>query len=154
MPDRLNDGSSRPPRLRPTHAMWGLIGLPRGGPEWSLEEKFRRAAEAGFEAVECWPDETNEAEIRRALDASGMRLGYGARGGDIDVLRRKVAHARQMGADYANCHAESPYDTDDPAIINGSCFFRNKSRYGLPGADTALRQHIRRYHYPPEHQSV
>jgi sugar phosphate isomerase/epimerase len=93
--------------------MWGLIGLPLGGPEWSLNEKFRRAADAGFEAVECWPDDTNEAEIRGALTASGLRLGYGARSGDIDALRRKVAHAKQMGADYVNCHAESPYDTDD-----------------------------------------
>lgn len=113
MPSRLNDGSTNPPRLRPTHAMWALIGLPRGGPEWSLDEKFRRVAEAGFEAVECWPDEKTGPEIRDTLDRHGLRLGYGARSGDIAEFQVKLRHAVSLGADYANCHVESPYQTDD-----------------------------------------
>jgi sugar phosphate isomerase/epimerase len=113
MPGRLNDGSQDAPRLRPTHALWALIGLPRGGTEWTMDEKFRRVKEAGFEAVECWPDAETAGEIRKTLDKHGLRLGYGARGGDIATIRAKVCHAKDMDADYVNCHMESPYMTDD-----------------------------------------
>ena len=104
MPGRLNDGSGAAPRLRTSHALWGLIGLPRGGDKWSMDEKFRRVKEAGFEAVECWPDAETEREIRDTLDRHGLRLGYGARGAEIGTVRDKVRHAKQMGADYVNCH--------------------------------------------------
>lgn len=119
MPARLNDGSGRPPRLRPTHAMWALIGLPRGGAEWSLDEKFRRVAEAGFEAVECWPDETNAREIRETLDRHGLGLGYGFRSDNIAAFREAVGKARDLGADYINGHAESPYMTSEQ--MTGLC---------------------------------
>jgi sugar phosphate isomerase/epimerase len=93
--------------------MWALIELPRGGPEWSLDEKFRRVAEAGFEAVECWPDEKTGPEIRDTLGRHGLRLGYGARSGNITGFEGKLKHAVSLGADYANCHVEGPYNTDD-----------------------------------------
>lgn len=121
MPGRFNDGSTNPPRLRPTHAMWGLIGLPRGGTEWSLDEKFRRVAEAGFEAVECWPDERTGGEIADTLAKYGLRLGYGARSGEVGEFRKKVGHAKSLGADYLNCHLEGPYNTDGEieALVRG-----------------------------------
>lgn len=109
MPARWNDGSSRAPRLCPAHALWALIGLPRGGPEWSLDEKFQRVAEAGFEAVECWPDPSTARDIQAGLNRNGLRLGYGFRADNLPAFREGVSRARDMGADYMNAHVESPY---------------------------------------------
>lgn len=33
-------------------SLWGMVGLPYGGEEWSLEEKVEKIAEAGFDGVE------------------------------------------------------------------------------------------------------
>src|SRR5689334_3300545 len=67
--NRYNDGSNAPPRLRLSHSLWSLRGLPMNGPEWTLAEKFRRVREAGFEAVECWLTPENEREVRERLGA-------------------------------------------------------------------------------------
>jgi len=132
MPGRLNDGSGADPRLSPTHALWALIELPRGGPEWSIDEKFRRVKEAGFERIEFWPDPETECEVLDAFAKHGLRIGYGARGGDIGTVRTKVRHAKQMGADYVNCHMESPYMTDDEIEALARDIIRLSDDEGIP----------------------
>ncbi len=70
--DRYNDGSQNTPRLQIGHSLWSLIGLPMNGDaEWTLEEKFARVKAAGFEGVECWLTDRDEAEHRAALDGKG-----------------------------------------------------------------------------------
>ncbi len=39
------------PQLKQFAGFWTLTGQPLGGPEWSVEEKVRRAKEAGFDAM-------------------------------------------------------------------------------------------------------
>ena len=49
----VNDGSGDRPKLWIAINVWGLEGLPAGGPEWSLEEKLQRLKKAGgFDAVD------------------------------------------------------------------------------------------------------
>src|SRR5690348_3243683 len=75
---RYNDGSSNEPRLRVQHSLWSLRKLPmNAAEEWSLDEKFARVKAAGFEAVECWLTDADEAEHRAALDRHGLRLTLG-----------------------------------------------------------------------------
>lgn len=77
---RFNDGSDSPPCLRIQHSLWSLIKLPFNAPvEWTLAEKMQCVKTAGFEAVECWLTDKDEAEHRAALDAQGLRLILGHR---------------------------------------------------------------------------
>src|SRR5271169_4281622 len=64
---RIHATSGGAPKLRLAYSWWSLIGLPRGGPEWTMEEKFRRVKEAGFEGIEMWVEPKDETQVRRLL---------------------------------------------------------------------------------------
>jgi len=99
--DRYNDGSNNPPRIRFQHSLWALGKLPMNSPEeWSLDEKFRRVREEGFEAVECWPDDSNEGTIREALDRYGLGLTLGCRPFSAEDVIPTVERAVRMNADF------------------------------------------------------
>src|SRR5579872_2968590 len=96
---RLNDGSSRAPRLRVQHSLWSLGKLPMNAPvEWTLDEKFARVRAAGFEGVECWLSDANEAEVTAALARHGLRLVLGHRPFTLDDVRATVERAVRCGA--------------------------------------------------------
>src|SRR5688500_8689540 len=101
LPSRYNDGSGTPPRLRVQHSLWSLGKLPMNGAvEWTLDEKFSRVKAAGLEAVECWLNDENEAEIVDALERHGLRLVLGHRPFATDLIRQTVDRAVRLGADY------------------------------------------------------
>ena len=102
---RFNDGSQNAPRLRLQHALWGLIGLPMnaaldGKPEWTLDEKFARVRDNGFEAVECWLGDGDEAETKAALDRHDLRLVMGHRPFSIGDTRATIERAKRISADF------------------------------------------------------
>ncbi len=98
---RYNDGSDTPPRLRIQHSLWSLIKLPfNASVEWTLDEKFQRAKAEGFEAVECWLNDDNEAEHRTALDRAGLRLILGHRPFQLQDVRATVERALRLHADF------------------------------------------------------
>jgi len=109
MIDRYNDGSQNPPRLRVQHSLWSLIGLPMGTEEWTLSEKFERVKAAGFEAVECWLDESNEQHHQDALNAAGLRLVLGHAPSTLEDVRAVAAQAKRLNADFAFSHPLTPY---------------------------------------------
>ena len=98
---RYNDGSGHPPRLRAQHSLWSLRSLPMNAEvEWTLDEKFRRVKESGFEAVECWLNDENEREVKDTLDRHGLRLILGHRPFRIEEIRATVERAVRLGADF------------------------------------------------------
>ena len=108
--DRYNDGSDSPPRLRVQHSLWSLLKLPMNAPEeWTLPEKCRRVKEAGFEALECWLDESSERHHRDALDAAGLRLVLGHHPHSLEDVRRTVAQAVRLKADFVFAQPLHPY---------------------------------------------
>ncbi len=91
---RFNDGNGAAPRLRVQHSLWSLIKLPMNvTQEWTLAEKCRRVRDAGFEGIECWLSDENEAEHKAALKAEGLRLGLGHRPFTLDDVKRTVERA-------------------------------------------------------------
>ncbi len=103
--DRFNDGSSNAPRLRVHHALWSMRGLPMnceqdGAAEWTLDEKFARVREAGFEAVECWLQDDDETETKAALERNNLGLILGHRPFSLDDVRATVERARRLNADF------------------------------------------------------
>jgi len=114
---RYNDGSQNPPRLRVQHSLWSLIGLPMNAPEeWTLTEKFERVKAAGFEAVECWLDESDEARHKAVLDATGLRLVLGHHPFSVEDTRRTVEQAKRLRADYVFAQPYHPYLPLDEAV--------------------------------------
>ncbi len=110
---RYNDGSDAPPRLRIQHSLWSLIKLPFNAPvEWTLVEKLERVKAAGFEAVECWLTDKDEAEHRSALDAQGLRLILGHRPFQLHDVRIAVERAKRLKADFVFAQ---PADAFTPA---------------------------------------
>ncbi|MCW3096638.1 MAG: xylose isomerase protein [Chthonomonadaceae bacterium] len=98
---RYNDGSDAPPRLRIQHSLWSLIKLPFNAPgEWTLAEKMQRVKAHGFEAVECWLSDNDEAEHRTALDREGLRLILGHRPFRIEDVQATVERAKRLRADF------------------------------------------------------
>ena len=131
--DRLNDGSDQPPRLRVQHSLWSLIGLPMNAQtEWTLDEKFARVQNAGFEAVECWLSPEDEQAHKDALDRHGLRLALGHHPFSLDDVKRTVAQAVRLGADYVFAQPLTPYTPLAEAVS----FLREARRiardHGLP----------------------
>ena len=112
---RYNDGSNHAPRLCVQHSLWSLRQLPMNAPaEWTLDEKFARVREAGFEAVECWLTDADEAEHRAALDRHGLRLILGYRPFNVDDTRKTVERAVRLNADFIFAQ---PADAFTPADV-------------------------------------
>lgn len=98
--ERLNDGSNNPPRLRVQHTLWSLIGLPMNAPtEWTLDEKFGRVRDAGFESVECWLGDDAE-EVVESLRRYDLCLVMGHRPYSLDDVRQTLDKASRFGADF------------------------------------------------------
>lgn len=98
---RYNDGTTDPPRLRLQHSLWSLRKLPMNGDvEWTLDEKFARVREAGFEAVECWLTDEDEDLHRAALDRHGLRLVLGHRPFTREDVRKTLDRALRLRADF------------------------------------------------------
>jgi sugar phosphate isomerase/epimerase len=98
---RYNDGSGTAPRLRVQHSLWSLGKLPMNAQaEWTLDEKFSRVREAGFEAVECWLTNENEREVKEALDRHGLRLVLGHRPFRVEQIRETLDRAQRLGAEF------------------------------------------------------
>ncbi len=109
---RYNDGSGAPPRLRPQQSLWALGKLPMNAEtEWTLDEKFRRVKEAGFEAVECWLTEKNEREVADALRRHDLRMVLGHRPFNTDQIDETLDRAVRFGADFVFAQPADAFTT-------------------------------------------
>ena len=114
MIERFNDGSENAPRLRLGQTLWGMRGLPLncepdGLPEWTLDEKFARCREAGFESVECWLNKEDENEVKDALQRHDLKLILGHRPFSTDDVRQTVERAVRLGADFIFAQPANAY---------------------------------------------
>ncbi len=108
--DRYNDGSQNAPRLQVEHSLWSLIGLPMNSAvEWTLEEKLDRVKAHGFEGVECWLNDEDEALHRAALAERGLRLTLGHHPHTLEDVKAVVARAKRLGADFIFAQPLNPF---------------------------------------------
>jgi sugar phosphate isomerase/epimerase len=71
---KSNNQNSLGPRLEIHQAMWAMIGLGGNGKEWSLEERFEKIAEGGFDGIlDLLPPLELREKYRRLLDEYGVR---------------------------------------------------------------------------------
>jgi sugar phosphate isomerase/epimerase len=132
MAPRIHDNSTKPPRLRVAHTWWSLLGLPRGGPEWSMEEKFDRVKEAGFEGIEIWVEEKEEARYREQLDRTGLFLGIGGHPNTVEDFRRLIAQGKRLGAEYLIVHVAHAFMSDEEVAKLVRAGYQVATGEGLP----------------------
>jgi sugar phosphate isomerase/epimerase len=101
----VNDASTNPPRLRLQQAIWAMIDLPRGSHEWSLAEKFDRAKEAGFSAIEAYCLDDAFADSASALaHEKGLPIAMIMPASTVDELLPGIERAHRMRAEYLGLH--------------------------------------------------
>ncbi len=108
--------AGEPPRLRVAHSWWALTDLPRGGPEWTMEDKFRRVKEAGFEGIEMWVELKDEDRVRRLLDQTGLFLGTGFHPHTVEDFRKTIAQAKRLRAEYVFVHPGNAFLREQEAV--------------------------------------
>jgi sugar phosphate isomerase/epimerase len=108
--DRYNDGTQNAPRLQVQHSLWSLIGLPMNAEtEWTLDEKFDRVKDAGFEGVECWLAPDTERTHREALDKRSLRLTLGHHPHTLADVRATIDQAKRLKADFIFAQPLNPF---------------------------------------------
>ena len=133
---RFNDGTTNAPRLRTGQTLWGMTDLPlnskHDGKEWTLDEKFARCREAGFESVECWISDENETEIVAALERHSLKLVVGHRPFSVDDVRQNVQRAVRANADFLFAQPASAYHTLEETVAIVSQGRKIANDAGLP----------------------
>ena len=130
---RIRDNSTRPPRPRLVYSWWALIGLPRGRPEWSIEEKFRRVKGAGFEGIEmAIPKAKDEKRHRKLFDEAELFPGLVGRPFTVDDFRQLIAQAKRLRAEYLVVQAGHAFMSDDEAVELLRAGFEIAAGEGLP----------------------
>lgn len=105
-----------PPRIQIHHNEWGLLGLPRGGKEWSIEEKVRRVKEAGFVGWEMDTGKDFEPQVLELLAKYKLDLGMGCAPRTFADMRKDIESAKKAGAKYlvpVAGHPVGAYMSDD-----------------------------------------
>lgn len=98
-PGWINDGSGGPPRLSVEQSIWAMGGLPRGGPEWTLDEKVARIAEAGFDGFMVFlPAEEERERYRELAGSHGLAITLQCAPSTLEDFREALAAARGLAA--------------------------------------------------------
>lgn len=117
MPHHANDGSNHPPAMEIHQSLWGMIGLPYGGPEWSLEEQLAQIAEAGFTGVlGRLPEPHEEDRWHRLLDRYNLKLGIHSFPRQVSDLVPLAKRATEFGVLYINSQVQDSFVVDEAAL--------------------------------------
>jgi hypothetical protein len=128
----IHDGSGEPPKLKTVYSWWSLINLPRGGPEWSMEEKFHRIKAAGFEGIEMWVEAKDEEPVRRLLDETGLFLGTGGHPNTMEDFKKLLAQVKRLRAEYIFVHPGNAFMSDSEAARLVSDGYKVAYEMGIP----------------------
>jgi hypothetical protein len=118
----VNDGSGDRPKLWIAINVWGLEGLPAGGPEWSLEEKLERLKKAGgFDAVDRYTaadpkSESAVAELDGLAKKYGFRVGMATSIDRLEQLDIAISLARKAGTPYVDVMT-GPYSVPEAEAV-------------------------------------
>jgi len=131
---RIREADNTSPRLRIYDSKWALRGLPRGGKEWSFEEKLIRVKEAGFEGIEteeALEDEARAVELVRKL---GLDLGMGSSKilRSAQEVRQGLEICKRTGAKYYVIVAGDAFMSDDAAAALVKDSIQASADLGVP----------------------
>ncbi|MEH7493000.1 sugar phosphate isomerase/epimerase family protein [Neobacillus niacini] len=113
--------TKREPRLEVLMSWWGMSGLGAqngAGDEWSMEEKVRRIAEAGYDGINGMLPEGKEAEQwHRLLDQYNLSYSVNAYPKTAEELDVFLSKAKSFGrVDFVNVQVIRPFLVGDQAV--------------------------------------
>jgi hypothetical protein len=113
--------TKREPRLEVQMSWWGMngLGVQNGaGNEWSMEEKFRSIAEAGYDGINGMLPEGKEAEQwHRLLDQYNLSYSVNAYPKTVEELDDFLCKAKSFGrVDFVNVQVMRPFLVGDQAV--------------------------------------
>jgi sugar phosphate isomerase/epimerase len=131
---RIRDADKAPPRIKIYDSKWSLIGLPRGGKEWSFEEKLRRVKEAGFEGIETEEILEDEQQAVELIRKHGLDLGMGSSKilRSVDEVRHGLEICKRAGAKYYVIVAGSAFMSDEDMATFARDSIRVSADVGIP----------------------
>ncbi len=121
-----NDGSTRPPRLRPAITMGNLAELPAfsTGPRGEGPERYAAIRAAGYEAVQG-----GDPTLARQ---AGLDYFAGGRVNAPDEADARIAHWRDQGALAATVHVAWGFEPDEQVDRLVHAILEASARRGLP----------------------
>ena len=113
--------TKREPQLEVQMSWWGMngLGVQNGaGNEWSMEEKFRSIAEAGYDGINGMLPEGKEAEQwHRLLDQYNLSYSVNAYPKTVEELDDFLCKAKSFGrVDFVNVQVMRPFLVGDQAV--------------------------------------
>jgi len=131
---RIREADKSSPRLKIYQSKWALIALPRGGKEWSIEEKLLRVKEAGFEGIETEEILDNEQQVVTLVRQHGLDLGMGSSKilQSVEDVRRGLEICKRTGAKYYIIVAGSAFMSDEEMATFARDSIRASVDIGIP----------------------
>jgi sugar phosphate isomerase/epimerase len=131
---RIREAGKASPRIKIYQSKWALIGLPRGGKEWSIEEKILRVKEAGFQGIETEEILDNEKQVVEQVRKHGLDLGMGSSKilQSVEEVRHGLEICKRTGAKYYIIVAGSAFMSDDEMSAFAKDSIRASVDAGVP----------------------
>ncbi len=95
----IQSKGNKAPSLSVEQSLWGMIGLPLGGKEWSLEQKIENIAKAGFDSIQGNVTSVEEAQkLAKLAKAKGLTLTLRASIKSQEELLKAIKVVKASGA--------------------------------------------------------
>lgn len=97
---------------------WGMTNLGENGREWTVEEKVRQIAIAGFDGINGFIPSPEEEDVwRRLLDDNGLAFSVNAYPTEAAQMEQYLQKAKGYGGiDFINTQVMTPFLIDKPAV--------------------------------------
>lgn len=113
----MNCAINQPPRMIVHQSMWSMINYGSHDREWSLEEKFERIAEAGFDGIfGSLPEPSDEKQWRNLMEQYKFSFGLESFPSKREDLRRLLERAKDFDVQYVNAQVGNAFMTDDVVV--------------------------------------
>jgi sugar phosphate isomerase/epimerase len=113
----LNISADRPPKMIIHQAMWSMENYGPHNKEWSMEEKFEKIAEAGFDGIfSGLPEPSEEKQWRRLMDRYNFSFGLESFPNNRKDLRTLLERAKDFDVQYVNAQVGNSFMIGDEAV--------------------------------------
>ncbi|MEH7479636.1 TIM barrel protein [Neobacillus drentensis] len=125
--------ANRPPQMIIHQSMWSMTNYGTNHKEWSLEEKFEKIAESGFDGIfASLPDPSEEKQWRRLMEQYNFSFGLESFPNNREDLRRLLERAKDFEVQYVNAQVGNSFVIGDEAVILLENLIEEAALSGIP----------------------
>lgn len=130
----MNDGTEREPRMELHQSWWAMRGVGDESGEWSLQRKFEKIAEAGFDGIMGrLPADDDEADTwRKLLDEYRFSFGIEAFPAERADFAAFMERAKAFGVSYVNAQVVDSFIVGQEAVDRLHGLIEEASLWGIP----------------------